>query len=89
MKLLTMTETQPARYSCSSCGGKYQVVRVENASTADGEEALNCVSCGAPLPAYDGAFALKYFLVGGFERRRRRQPFVPAITPSLDAVLLD
>jgi hypothetical protein len=55
-----MPQRSPTPFNCPNCGAKYKVVEVEAPSaTAD----LTCVSCGGPLPARDGGFLLKYFLV--------------------------
>jgi hypothetical protein len=55
-------------------------VRVEAPPTPH-EGQLVCASCGGPLNAREGRFALKYFRVGGSQRyplrpRKWRQAFV-------------
>ena len=55
---------------CPHCGAKYNLVRVEAPSTADRE--VNCLTCGGPLPAREGAFIIKYFLVDRLSQRQRR-----------------
>jgi transcription elongation factor Elf1 len=55
-----MADPEIADFTCMHCGAKYKVVRVETLSEA---QELTCVSCGAPLEAREGQFALKYFLV--------------------------
>lgn len=76
-----MTKPEFPRYSCKNCNGKYQVVRVEAVSAANDDRPLKCVICGAPLQAYEGKFALKYFLVGGFKKGRQGLPNAPAVPP--------
>ena len=83
-----MTEPQFPQYSCNNCNGKYQVVRVEAGSVANDDRPLRCVICDAPLRAYDGKFALKYFLVGGFKKGRQSLPIVPAVSPPPGAARL-
>jgi len=65
-----MPEHQEARFNCANCGAPYEVIRVEAPVTADRE--IACLSCGVPLEAREGRFALKYFLVGRADARNRR-----------------
>jgi predicted RNA-binding Zn-ribbon protein involved in translation (DUF1610 family) len=62
---------QDARFDCSQCGARYVIIRVEVPSA--GNEQVACVKCGANLPARDGRFALKYFLMESAPRRNRRR----------------
>src|SRR5262249_11782958 len=55
------------KFSCPTCGAKYEVVRVEAPSGPNNPE-IACVSCGSLLHGRDGKFILKYFMV---ERSRR------------------
>ena len=55
-------------FACTNCNAQYKVVQVEGTPTSDNRE-LTCVSCDAPLPAYEVGLALKYFLVGPKQRR--------------------
>jgi predicted RNA-binding Zn-ribbon protein involved in translation (DUF1610 family) len=55
-------------FACPTCGAEYKVVRVEAPVTA-GEGQLTCTSCGGPLNAREGRFALKYFGVGDARQR--------------------
>jgi hypothetical protein len=50
-------------YYCPNCNAKYKLVRMEAKPSATLEPELTCLSCGGPLPASEGAFLLKYFLV--------------------------
>jgi hypothetical protein len=51
---------RPVSINCVHCGAEYKLVRVEGES-----EQINvaCVHCGNSLPARDGQFILKYFMV--------------------------
>jgi predicted RNA-binding Zn-ribbon protein involved in translation (DUF1610 family) len=60
-----MNEATP--FACPTCGAEYKVVRVE-ASPKPDEGQLVCTSCGGPLNAREGRFALKYFRIGGSRR---------------------
>jgi len=66
------------RFNCSTCGSHYTLVRVDGADKPDSSTddcTLSCTVCGAPLPAHDGQFILKYFLMrksGVNERQRYR-----------------
>jgi len=74
---MAMIESQSARFSCNHCGGRYKVVHVEMESVADDNPQIACVICGMPLQAYEGKFALKYFLVSGAKERSRLRPLQP------------
>jgi hypothetical protein len=55
--------TEAPRFARQTCGCEYKVARVE-AKLSSGEGRLTCTSCGGPLNAREGGFALKYFRVG-------------------------
>jgi predicted RNA-binding Zn-ribbon protein involved in translation (DUF1610 family) len=57
---------------CPNCGAEYKIIRIE--APPSGERPLECLSCGGPLPAREGAFILKYFLVGKLGHRQKRSP---------------
>jgi transcription elongation factor Elf1 len=59
----------PSPMNCPHCGAKYDVVRIEVATPSEYGE-LTCLNCGGPLPAREGSFVMKYFLV---DRPRHRQ----------------
>src|SRR5262249_50835251 len=44
-------------FTCTNCNAQYKVVQVEGTPTSDNSE-LTCVSCDAPLPAYEVVAAL-------------------------------
>ena len=74
-----MPQRSPTPFNCPNCGAKYKVVEVEAPSaTAD----LTCVSCGDPLPARDGGFLLKYFLVQRPRRPAGRTDVLARTVPS-------
>ena len=52
----------PSQVNCAHCEVKYSVVRI-GAPTAMEYGELTGLSCGGPLPAREGAFLMKYFLV--------------------------
>lgn len=57
-----MASSPRSRFNCPNCGAVYEVVYVEAENVAIDRE-LACLSCGAPLQARQGGFALKYFLL--------------------------
>ena len=57
-----MHGTTTTQFNCLDCNALYHLIKVEaGPETVDRE--LNCRTCGAPLPARDGQFVLKYFLL--------------------------
>jgi predicted Zn finger-like uncharacterized protein len=65
---VVMSAHASLRINCPHCGAAYKVVQVE--APSDPVE-VACRSCGGPLPAREGAFLLKYFLV---DKRRKAAP---------------
>jgi predicted Zn finger-like uncharacterized protein len=61
-----------AVFHCPHCGIAYKVVRVE-ADAAAADDKVLCRNCDGELPARDGAFILKYFLVGPSRKPRRKK----------------
>jgi hypothetical protein len=57
-----MHGTTTTQFNCANCNALYHLIKVEAASETV-ERELNCQACGAPLPARDGQFVLKYFLL--------------------------
>jgi hypothetical protein len=49
-------------FTCPGCKALYQVVKVR-ASSATARDEVACRSCVESLPAREGSFALKYFLL--------------------------
>ncbi len=64
-----MPKSSPERFDCPDCGAQYKLVRVE--ADAEQDRQITCCRCGAPLNGREGAFALKYFLVGRPQARVR------------------
>ena len=57
-----MHGTTTAQFNCTNCNALYHLIQVE-AGPETVDRNLNCQACGAPLPARDGQFVLKYFLL--------------------------
>jgi hypothetical protein len=60
-------------FTCPNCQALYSLVKVEAGPETNDRE-LACRVCDAPLPAREGRFVLKYFLLrnGGRGQRFRR-----------------
>jgi DNA-directed RNA polymerase subunit RPC12/RpoP len=58
-------------FRCPNCAALYQVVRVEAEQENDRE--ITCRACGGPLPAREGQFVMKYFLLRRAGERERRR----------------
>jgi hypothetical protein len=65
-----MRTRTPPLFFCPNCDALYQVVKVE-AAPQTGFHEIACRSCGTPLPARDGDFVLKYFLLRTAAREQR------------------
>jgi predicted Zn finger-like uncharacterized protein len=62
----------PPHFKCPDCDALYQIVKAElGPETIEGEVA--CRICGGELPAREGKFILKYFLLRQANRRRKYQ----------------
>jgi predicted Zn finger-like uncharacterized protein len=68
---MTLPPLSVSPTQCPHCGAKYTIVRVEAVPVARDRE-VTCLSCGGPLPAREGAFFMKYFLVNRPSKRQRR-----------------
>jgi DNA-directed RNA polymerase subunit RPC12/RpoP len=65
-----MHGTTTTQFNCVDCNALYHLIKVEaGPETVDRE--LNCQACGARLPARDGQFVLKYFLLRKPSRRQK------------------
>jgi hypothetical protein len=63
-----MHGTTTTQFNCTKCNALYHLIKAEaGPETVDRD--LNCQACGAPLPARDGQFVLKYFLLRKPSRR--------------------
>jgi hypothetical protein len=58
-------------FACPNCNALYQVIKVEAGPETTDQE-IACRSCGGPLAGREGKFVLKYFLLRGAGRGRRR-----------------
>jgi hypothetical protein len=68
---------QPTRlFFCSNCNALYQLIKVE-AGPENGSRVITCPVCAAPLPAREGKFVLKYFMLRK-AARDRKQACAPA-----------
>ena len=63
----------PTLFHCPACDAQYKVVRVEAKPGEITEDSVECRNCAGLLPARDGDFMLKYFLVGPTKRARRKK----------------
>jgi predicted Zn finger-like uncharacterized protein len=65
--------TDTTSFTCPNCNALYQVVRQEAGPETANRE-ITCRACGGPLPAREGRFLLKYFLLrkGGLIQGWRR-----------------
>ena len=72
-----MAGGRPPRFTCPNCQALYDVVKVEAGPETTLQE-VTCLSCGGPLPAREGKFVLKYFLLREASRsqKSRRQRIV-------------
>jgi predicted Zn finger-like uncharacterized protein len=67
-----MARRAKSSFVCPSCHALYRVVGVDIDPDA-AESEIACRACGNPMPAREGKFVLKYFLLrkGGRALRRR------------------
>jgi transcription elongation factor Elf1 len=66
--------TQPtSTFHCPHCGVAYKIVRVEADAAAAADDKVHCRNCDGELDGRDGAFILKYFLVGPSRKPRRKK----------------
>jgi predicted RNA-binding Zn-ribbon protein involved in translation (DUF1610 family) len=68
-----MSKPPTSAFHCPHCGMAYTVVRVEADADAAADDKVFCRNCDGELPARDGAFILKYFLVGPSRKPRRKK----------------
>ena len=50
-------------FNCPHCNALYQIVRTETGPETTTEREVTCRACAGPLPAREGNFILKYFLL--------------------------
>jgi hypothetical protein len=58
-------------FSCPHCDALYQVIKTE-AGPETNDRAITCCICSEPLPAREGKFVLKYFLMRKAIRKQRK-----------------
>jgi hypothetical protein len=68
-----MAKEPTTAFHCPHCGVAYKVVRVETASAETGDDKVYCRNCDGELAGRDGAFILKYFLVGPSRKPRKKK----------------
>ena len=72
--------TDKLLYFCPSCNALYQIVKVATGpETIYGE--ITCRACGGPLPAREGKFVLKYFML-----RKATRGLKPRRAPPYDLI---
>jgi hypothetical protein len=68
-------------FNCPNCDALYQLIKDEAGPETDNRE-ITCRACGGPLPARDGIFVCKYFLlrkaIASRKWRRGPRPAVPS-----------
>jgi hypothetical protein len=75
-----MIQSASGHFKCPNCHALYQLVKAEaGPETISGE--IACCICGRPLPAREGNFILKYFLLRPANRRRKSKRDLPAAAP--------
>jgi hypothetical protein len=68
-------------FFCPNCAAPYQIVKVEAAPQTSFRE-MTCRDCGAPFPAREGKFDLKYFMLRKAARVQRwKRPRKPVPAP--------
>jgi hypothetical protein len=58
-----MARPRPPHFNCPNCNALYEVVKVEPGPETTADREITCRVCGGPLPARDGAYVVKYFLL--------------------------
>ena len=67
-----MAGARTPAFTCPSCQALYEVVNVEARPETTLKE-VTCLSCGGPLPAREGKFVRKYFLLREATRAQKSQ----------------
>jgi hypothetical protein len=67
--------------SCAHCGSEYLLIRVKP-EPGHHDSAVRCVTCDQPMAAWDGDYALKYFLVSGPRGRGDAREKLPTTSHS-------
>ena len=66
-----MLKSAPVHFKCPNCDALYHLVKIE-AEPDTIDRWVTCRVCSGPLPAHEGGFALKYFLLRKAGRRQRQ-----------------
>jgi len=66
-----MLKSRPVHFTCPNCASLYHVVKVEAAANTN-DRWVTCRVCGGPLPAREGEFVFKYFLLRKAARGQNR-----------------
>jgi predicted Zn finger-like uncharacterized protein len=61
---------QRIHFKCPNCIALYQIVKAEAGPDTVNRE-ITCRSCGGPLPAREGKFVIKYFLLRNAARTQK------------------
>jgi hypothetical protein len=62
--------TKLSFFNCPNCQALYQLIKPEPGPRTN-ERQITCRACGAPLPAREGKFALKYLMLREAARVQR------------------
>jgi DNA-directed RNA polymerase subunit RPC12/RpoP len=65
-----MASRVQSSFKCPTCSALYQVVKIDAGQGRTHREAA-CRDCGAPFPAREGRFILKYFMLRKAGRRQK------------------
>jgi predicted Zn finger-like uncharacterized protein len=76
-----MVKTAKNHFTCPNCSALYQVVKAEAGPETTDDPKVMCLICGAPLPAREDQWIIKYFLLRKAGRRQmlKRQPPTPML----------
>ena len=75
---------QTALVNCPNCNALYQIVKIEAGPKAI-DRWITCSACRGPLPAHEGKFVLKYFLLRKAIRSKKWQRQTRPVAPTLPA----
>jgi hypothetical protein len=64
-------------FICANCNALYQLVRGDAGPETQNRQ-ITCCNCGAPFPAREGKFVLKYFMLRQAAQRVKRRSGVSA-----------
>jgi predicted Zn finger-like uncharacterized protein len=64
-----MAKSTKVLFTCPNCSALYQVVKAEAGPETTDDPEVMCRICGAPLPAREDQWIVKYFLLRKASRR--------------------